>query len=271
MHNTLSERTVTILNSAEALNFKAHGTTKSFCKPSKNFPFSPSFWILEEYASFPYYFFYFFLTSRVCCFRIQKHIFLELSPSPRNFQGKFWLHHSNILAAPLHFQVNTDAKSVPSSTSVFHVMICRVLQPSSAQFLFHVSFSCQCCQVTHSSHIFQQLQSTVSKLFAISVYHCRWGKKIKVNLLKFGACYLCVSVHIEPSTHLGDSQQCFLFPFPHQPGLLQLVFLTNNTGAFGGFSLNRVVELLFPTSSLWFCIQSLWNSEEMSIRLVSWV
>lgn len=44
-----------------------------------------------------------------------------------------------------------------------------------------------------------------------AVLQLQKGEKLEVNALRFR-----MFLFSQPSTHLGDIQQCFLFPFPYQ-------------------------------------------------------
>lgn len=123
-----------------------HGSSKSFCHPSKILPFGPSFWSLEDYHSFrPLA-----AASSISFWQagfaasgpsnLFPHFPLAPEISREGFDHNVTLT-SAILAVSLHFQVNPDPNPVSSSTSIFCLMICRALQPSSAQFLLHISSS----------------------------------------------------------------------------------------------------------------------------------
>ena len=60
-----------------------------------------------------------------------------------------------------------------------------------------------------------------------AVLQLQKGEKLEVNALRFR-----VFLFSQPSTHLGDIQQCFLFPFPYQLAFWSLFFSLTTTPLF---------------------------------------
>lgn len=101
-----------------------HGSRKSFYHPSKILPFNPSFWSLEDNSSF-------YLSPITTSLSFWQAGF---TASGQVLITLMWA----VPAASLHFQDNCNTNPVSSPMSHLCLIICRALQPSSAQFLLHI-------------------------------------------------------------------------------------------------------------------------------------